>query len=891
MAIPFTGDRPRYADLDGKPLSGGSIEFYDAGTTTLKNVYQSHVEDPSNLAQNPAPLDASGYVYNENGIWLTSGPYKIIIKDSNDVVQYTEDFIPGDGVVSSTIKSTAIISTVESLRTLDDGQFDVVYCLGHTTIGDNGGGWFYWDATETALDDNGYIVIRSPSPATGRFVRQFNDTDIYPEMWGGIPNDDSLTIATNVQNMIQVANSKGLHIIFNAGEYFLNGSVTFSNGGHSVEFRQGANIGSTGHVGNIGTIRFKAEDTKIDPNTRVVIPQEYTLIYESHAPAYLTWWGYDSYALNAAVFGVTRAQLRVNSSTTLSSTIVTPITVRDLFVEETGSLYITPVSPIVTINRFGSDSSSYCFRGIAYDKIVLPIDVTYQLEWFDLFDTSDNAKLSEWNSFTLYGPDTTFLVNGDHTFPVNGYAAHGSKTYVFQSGKVKFDDIVYMETIKFEGGTIDYNSSSQVATKIRLFDVRWFGAIADNTATSNLTANALALNTAIRFVTYNSIGSTKTYLTSNKSVIHTDAPIVYTGGSTLYARELSIRGEPTVVSATYITLTCNVVFDTVNIELETSNPGVRFATITGEVYITNSYFYRQGGLASFIECIGTNFTMHNSIVQGYTSGSGFTFKVNSTGTCKVTNCTFAISAFYCPSTKDIIYTNNNSTGIVSVNMTATHSGVMCNNTSESAMQIGGEGLNISNNICAVSLILKDIHNCVVDNNIIYIDAINDFPNIYIDNTGIVSGLWITNNKFINRTGLTPVVLSAIKTSATVSSFGHFAYIADNDAPGGIMPSTKIRGYVNLSYPPGATATSDTTTVDIEDLIILPYYETESLYAHTQLEYSDNMSDILTVRPNKGITNTTAGSKFQITVKYSSSSSGGNQGVFYEVITSKVGDLT
>jgi len=77
MNILFDGVRPQYFDTKNglKPLVGGRLSFYDAGTDTLKAIYTNAFDRITNLP-NPLILDADGYVP-EAGVWLGDGSYKV----------------------------------------------------------------------------------------------------------------------------------------------------------------------------------------------------------------------------------------------------------------------------------------------------------------------------------------------------------------------------------------------------------------------------------------------------------------------------------------------------------------------------------------------------------------------------------------------------------------------------------------------------------------------------------------------------------------------------------------------------------------------------------------------------------------------------------------------
>lgn len=67
-------------DLDGKPLAGGKVHTYSAGTTTSKATYTTMAGTVAN--PNPVILDQNG----KAKIFLGDGSYRLQIKDSNDAL-------------------------------------------------------------------------------------------------------------------------------------------------------------------------------------------------------------------------------------------------------------------------------------------------------------------------------------------------------------------------------------------------------------------------------------------------------------------------------------------------------------------------------------------------------------------------------------------------------------------------------------------------------------------------------------------------------------------------------------------------------------------------------------------------------------------------------------
>lgn len=77
--------RQRFLDDNGDPLAGGKLYSYEAGTTTPKATYVDRAGVTENA--NPIVLDADGWA----DVWIGSGYYKFVLKDSSDVEIWTKD--------------------------------------------------------------------------------------------------------------------------------------------------------------------------------------------------------------------------------------------------------------------------------------------------------------------------------------------------------------------------------------------------------------------------------------------------------------------------------------------------------------------------------------------------------------------------------------------------------------------------------------------------------------------------------------------------------------------------------------------------------------------------------------------------------------------------------
>ena len=128
---PVGGVAAQFFTNTGAVLTGGKLYTYAAGTTTP---LVSYTTSAGNVARtNPVVLDAAGRVPDSGEIWITSAPYKFVLKDSNDVLIATYDNVYGIGATSYQIQNfTGTGSqTVFTLNTASFGEnYTFVYING-----------------------------------------------------------------------------------------------------------------------------------------------------------------------------------------------------------------------------------------------------------------------------------------------------------------------------------------------------------------------------------------------------------------------------------------------------------------------------------------------------------------------------------------------------------------------------------------------------------------------------------------------------------------------------------------------------------------------------------------------------------------------------------------
>lgn len=110
-------------DNNGDPLSGGKLYTYEAGTSTPKVTYTDELESTQNA--NPVILDSAGRA----NVWLGSGEYKFILRDSSDNLISTVDdisgIVTGESVSYDISVNTNIVASYDKSRIFATGTISL----------------------------------------------------------------------------------------------------------------------------------------------------------------------------------------------------------------------------------------------------------------------------------------------------------------------------------------------------------------------------------------------------------------------------------------------------------------------------------------------------------------------------------------------------------------------------------------------------------------------------------------------------------------------------------------------------------------------------------------------------------------------------------------------
>lgn len=167
---------PTFFDKNGETLESGSIYIGQSGLnpeTSPINVFW----DKDFLYPAEQPIRTINGLPSRSGtpsaIFTKSADYSILVQNKNKELIYSA--LVFSGIVSEYLNP---VNTIADLKLVDVGSVDsnqTIDVKGATSVGDKGGGQFYWESTSTA-SNNDDTVIQATGVATGRWIRVLKNT-------------------------------------------------------------------------------------------------------------------------------------------------------------------------------------------------------------------------------------------------------------------------------------------------------------------------------------------------------------------------------------------------------------------------------------------------------------------------------------------------------------------------------------------------------------------------------------------------------------------------------------------------------------------------------------------------------------------------------------------
>lgn len=217
-AYRFLSPVTHYIDDLAEPLVGGSMYFYEPGTTNPKTTYSDEGLSVANT--NPLVLNSRGAL--SVNVWL-DGEYRVVLKDANGVEQWDRD-----PVQETDVDEQVTAATLAALRALGSPNASVGYAvvLGHTSQADGGGGLFVWNSGSSGTDDNGTIILPTGHGGAGRWVRM--NTEVVNVRWFGAVGNGVADDTEAIQAAVNA--SKSIHLP--AGTYKITSRIIASDEKH-----------------------------------------------------------------------------------------------------------------------------------------------------------------------------------------------------------------------------------------------------------------------------------------------------------------------------------------------------------------------------------------------------------------------------------------------------------------------------------------------------------------------------------------------------------------------------------------------------------------------------------------------------------------------------------
>lgn len=133
-SIPIFSPMVRVLDASGNPVASGTVEFYNAGTSTPKTVYAD--ADLTIELGTTVSTDAGGYPVTSGNartlVYTGTSAFKMVVKDSAGATLVTHDNVPGAVVVpdaeTSALSETPIVSKTTNYTVVAGDQGKLLNC-------------------------------------------------------------------------------------------------------------------------------------------------------------------------------------------------------------------------------------------------------------------------------------------------------------------------------------------------------------------------------------------------------------------------------------------------------------------------------------------------------------------------------------------------------------------------------------------------------------------------------------------------------------------------------------------------------------------------------------------------------------------------------------------
>jgi len=172
MAVLTPSPKTAFVDAAGQPLVGGQLYTYIAGTTTLQATYTDATAATANT--NPIILDSRG----EANVWLGSAVYKFVLRDADNALIWTVDYISAPtAAVSPVLSGNVTIDSNTSSPALKITQTGTGAALKVQDSADP-------DVTPFIIDATGQVGIGTATPVS---ALEIASPGVFTGAWAYLP--------------------------------------------------------------------------------------------------------------------------------------------------------------------------------------------------------------------------------------------------------------------------------------------------------------------------------------------------------------------------------------------------------------------------------------------------------------------------------------------------------------------------------------------------------------------------------------------------------------------------------------------------------------------------------------------------------------------------------
>lgn len=875
MAVNVRQERAQFFDQNGNPLSGGSVQFFSAGTDQPKEVY--HDAARTTTAGSDVNLDSGGFVGNDDlsggsgGLWYGTGNYRIKVYNSAGSLQWTMDDIQGEGAAVAGTTEPAFVISMENLRGLSVSSFSLAYVQGYTLANDNGGGWFYFDAANTDAENQGTRIVPFGGGGVGRWIRIINDNHIRPEMFGIEIGNNTQNTVTRFGLMIDYCkgDSRYKHISIPAGVYWMNGTIIF-DGDITIEIMEGVQFQGISGSSNVNILCSDAIIHSFE--TSLVIPfngpsPTTQLLFNpdnKDREAFVEWWNIkgdvvasDTEEIALALVGCPEANLIFSGGVNYSTDETTDFSNNKIIIRNNSLLDV-----FTATFTFGDILIDQDRPGLSGDftDITFNSRREFDINWF-VISTGTNVDEVVYASLmeNLTGAAAQITVNwkrGTYSFgsvTIDSQAARklnhniSGATLIFSSSFLFGNILTCSEGISPVGAGVPLLGNREI-------DVRWFGAISGSTDSSQLSTNVLSILYAME-------------VQVQSNIIFPDTKPYVVGGGQFFMIDEGIDYTVPVVPAL---LNISVNFKDIFITNTTGFTPVTAATrdfmisIDGKLELNDSQFLNNLNANNELLYCNDRIRIFNSRLQNDRLTKTCLFHDSSQDCVMIDNRitgddgieTLSDNLTFHGNELDVNNTNLNSSSCQKASIIGNKFNPSSPSASEVIFSSSVSGVLVGNVFNQVLTIISKVDKFVVSDNtwnngfLLVVDPTgisitgntfsgtnsNSYLTLNTEAAGFtVEGLLVTGNNFISSSG-TALPIIRFGGGGTFSTLGHQALIKSNNIVGMTLRATEawvsvtVTAITDLDPLGGNDWYSGVVTVPIPSSIILPNASQSKLIA-------------------------------------------------------------